>query len=134
MNGTAAIIQLLHADAAVLALVPAARVMAGVLPLGTALPAVAVAPVSGIDLQSVDDNSERFVTDRVQVTVMAATFPEVEALISAIKSAGDAKRPTVSGISNVVVRTDGQGPWFMNEGASIHLRTQDFKVSYTAAA
>lgn len=134
MNGVVAIVQLMKADAAVIALVPEARIMAGVLPLGSALPSIAVAPVSGMDMQTHDDPGLRFVTDRVQVTVQAATYPEMEAVLHAVKAAGDAVRPTVAGISNVVVRTADQGPWFMNEAASIHIRTQDFKVSYTAGA
>lgn len=134
MNGTATLIQLLKADAGVLALVPAARIMAGVHPQGTTLPAIAVAPVSGVDLQFHDDAPSRFVTDRIQVTVLAASYPSLQAVRAAVKSAGDAKRPTVTGIANVVVRTDGQGPWFMDEAASIHLQTQDFKVSYTQDA
>ena len=134
MNGVAAVVQLLKADTGVTALVPSPRIMAGVLPLGSALPSIAVTPVSGTDMQTHDEPGQRFVTDRVQVTVLAASYPELEAVMSVVKRAGDAKRPDVSGIFNVVVRTDGQGPWFMNEAASIHLRTQDFKVSYSADA
>lgn len=134
MNGVVAVVQLLKADGGVTALVPSARIMAGVLPLGTDLPAIAVTPVSGTDLQTHDEPGERFTTERVQVTVQAEDYPQLEAVLKAVKSAGDAKRPEVDGIFNVVVRTDGQGPWFMNEAASIHIRTQDFRVSYSALA
>ena len=132
MNGVAAVRQLLVADATLIALVPATRIMSGVNPLGTALPAIAITPVSGVDLQTHDEPGQRFTTDRVQVTVMASTYPSLQEVLAAVKRAGDAKAPTVTGISNVVCRTDGQGPWFMDEGASIHLQSQDFKVSYTA--
>lgn len=134
MNGVAAVRQLLANDAAVLALVPATRIMAGILPQGTVLPAIAITPVSSTDLQFVPANAHRFTTDRVQVTVMAADYPSLQAILLAVKRAGDAKAPTVSGISNVIVRTDGQGPFFMNEAASIHMQSQDFRVSYTQDA
>lgn len=134
MNGVAAVRQLLVADSAVLALVPAARIAAGVLPQGTALPAIAITPVSSVDTQFIPDTASRFTTDRVQVTIMASTYPSLIAVLKAAKKAGDAKRPDVSGIDNVVVRTDGQGPWFMDEAASIHLITQDFRVSYSQDA
>lgn len=134
MNGVAAVLQLLAADVAVTALVPATRIMAGVLPQETILPAIAITPVSSVDMQFIPADAERFTTDRVQVTVMAANYPSLQAILRAAKRAGDAKTPTVSGISNVIVRTDGQGPFFMNEAASIHLQTQDFRVSYTANA
>jgi Protein of unknown function (DUF3168) len=134
MNGTAALIQLLLADAGVLALVPAARIVVGVHPQGTALPAIALAPVSGNDLQFDDPHPSRFVTERIQATVLAKTWPELAAVLAAVKSAGDAQAPVVTGISNVVVRTDGQGPWFIDDQAAIHLQSQDFRVSYSKAA
>lgn len=134
MNGVAAVWQLLTGDAPLLALVPASRIMAGVLPQGSALPAIAITPVSSVDMQTHDEPGERFVTDRVQVTVMAATFPSLQAVLRAVKRAGDAKRPSVPGIDGAVCRTDGQGPWFMDEAASIHMMTQDFRVSYCLAA
>lgn len=131
MNGTAAVRTLLTADATLLALVPATRIMAGNLPQGTALPAISITDVSGVDVQFHDEPGKRFTTDRVQITILAATYPSLVAVLAAAKAACDAKFPTVSGLLNVVVRTDGQGPYFTDEASSIHMRTQDFKVSYT---
>lgn len=134
MNGVAAVRGLLVSDVDLIGLVPPARIMAGVLPQGSALPSIAITPVSSVDMQTHDEPGQRFTTDRVQVTVMAATFPSLQAVLRAVKRAGDARRPIVSGLSGVVCRTDGQGPWFMDEAASIHIQSQDFRVSYTIAA
>jgi len=134
MNGTAAVLALLTNNDALTALLPAGRIMAGVLPQGTALPAIAVTPVSSTDLQFVPADAERFTTERVQVTVMAATFPSLQEVLAAARASGDAKAPIVAGISNVVVRSDGQGPWFMSEDAAIHIGTQDFRVSFSRPA
>lgn len=131
MNGTAAVRSLLVADATLLALVPADRIMAGNLPVNTTLPAISVFDVSSVDEQFTDEPGKRFTTDRIQITVLAATYPSLVEVLAAAKSACDAKFPTVSGLSNVVVRTDGQGPYFTDEASSIHMRTQDYRVSYT---
>ncbi|EPR09872.1 hypothetical protein M527_07020 [Sphingobium indicum IP26] len=130
----AAVLQLLTTDDAVLALVAVDNIMAGVLPQGTQLPGIGVAPVSSVDLQFIPDEARRFTSDRVQATVMARTFPELQAILKAVKSAGDGKRPIVAGIDGVSVRTDGQGPWFMDEAAAIHIQPQDFRVTYTQDA
>lgn len=131
MNGVAAVYKLLVNDAALTAIVPAARIQAGALPLETALPAITISDVSGVDLQFADEPGDRFVTDRVQVTVLASDYPALASTLLAAKDACDAKSPTVTGLSNVVVRTDGQGPYFTNEAASIHMKSQDLRVSYT---
>lgn len=134
MNGVAAVRSLLVNASGVTALVPAARIVAGTLPLDTVLPAISIADVSGVDLQFTDDSAQRFTTDRVQVTVAAANYPSLVAVLAEAKSACDAKRPTISGLSNVSVRTDGQGPYFTDEAASLHMKSQDFRVSYTQDA
>ncbi|CDO37146.1 DUF3168 domain-containing protein [Novosphingobium sp. KN65.2] len=131
MNGVVAIRQLLIADAALTALVPATRIQGGVLPQGTALPSVSITTVSGVDRNIPSPGATRHVTDRIQATVLAANYPSLLAVMDAVKKASADKFPTVSGISNVVVHTDGEGPDFMDETASIYLRTQDFRVSYT---
>lgn len=134
MNGEAAVLQLLMTDADLLALVPIERMMAGVLPQGIALPAVAVAAVSSVDVQFIPDEAKRITSDRIQATIMAEDYPTMKAVLKAVKSAGDAKRPAVEGIEAVSVRTDGQGAWLMIESASIHIQTQDFRVHYTQDA
>lgn len=131
MNGVAAIRQILAADATLTALVPATRIAAGVLPQGTTLPAISVMSVSSVDRNIPNPGASKHVMDRVQVSVLAANYPSLKAVITAVRNAGRDKYPTVSGISNVVVHTDGQGPDFMNEEASIYMAEQDFKVSFT---
>ena len=47
MSGVAIIRALLAANSAVLAAVPSSKIMAGVIPLGTVLPAISIAQISG---------------------------------------------------------------------------------------
>lgn len=134
MNGVATVRQLLAASGTVTALVPATRIAAGVLSQGTALPAISITSVSMVDRNIPNQGANRHVTERVQVTVLAANYPSQKQVLAAIKAACADERPTVSGISNVVVITDGAGPDFMDDAATIYLGTQDFKVSFSQAA
>lgn len=130
MNGVIAVRQLLVGHAALTALVPAARIATGVLPQGTALPAISITSVSSVDRNILQPGARRHVTERVQVTVLASTYPSQKGIQAAVKAAAADQMPTVSGISDVVVHTDGAGPDFMNEEASIYLGTQDFRISF----
>ena len=134
MNGVATIYQLLAADSAVTALVPEERIISGDLPEGIDLEAISIEEVSSVDFPTINPGDTRFTIDRVQVTVRASNYEKLTAAIKAVKSAGDAKHPTIAGITNVVVRTDGQGPYFTENAASIHMKSQDFRVSYNQPA
>lgn len=130
MNGVAAIRQLLAGNAALTAVVPATKIAAGTLPQGTTLPAISIMLVSSVDRNIPAPVTKRRVTDRVQVTVMAATYPVQRQVLALVKRAAADTMPTVSGISEVVVHTDSAGPDFMDEKATIYLGSQDFRVSY----
>jgi hypothetical protein len=135
-DGVATLKQLLHADATLLALVPAARIQAGVLPQGTALPTISITSVSKVDRNLMSPDTYRHVAERVQVTVHASTYPSQKAVLRAVRKAAADKFPTVSGLVNVTVHTDSAGPDFMIketdfESASIYIGSQDFKVTYS---
>ena len=71
MNGVIAVRSLLVADARVTALAPVARIVAGMLPQGTDLPAISLMSVSSVDRNVPAPGAKRRVTERVQVTVLA---------------------------------------------------------------
>lgn len=131
MNGVAAVVQLLGADATLIALVPVTRIAAGVLTQDTTLPAITVASISTVDRNINSPGATRFVSERVEVKGYASSYPAQKVLLAAIKAAVADKTPTVSGISNVTVHTDGAGPDFMNEMANIYIGSLDFRVKYT---
>lgn len=131
MDGVAVIISLLTGSG-INSLVPDARIMAGVLPQGTVLPAISVTSVSQVDRHAIKKGSVTHTKERVQVTVLAATYEDQKAVQRAVISACDAMFPTISGISAVTVHTESGGPDFMNEEASVFIGTQDFTVTYSA--
>lgn len=133
MNGVIAVRSLLVADTGVTSLVPVARIAAGMLPQGTDLPAISLMSVSSVDRNVPAPGAKRRVTERVQVTVLARTYPEVKAIIAAARQAAADRMPTIDGLFDVTVHTDSAGPDFLDEETGIHMQTQDFRVSFNEA-
>ncbi len=131
MSGVAVIRALLVVHAPTLAIAPKARIAAGVLPKGTALPALAIEPVIPVDRKVVSPGAMRHVVERVRVTGLAKSYPELHALMKAQKQACADQFPDHAGLTAVTVHTDGGGPYFVDEEASIHMMTQDYRVTYS---
>jgi hypothetical protein len=133
MDGVAIVRAVLVADAALIALVPAARIMAGVLPQGTTLPGIALQSISIVDRNIPNPGAYRHVQERVQATILAKTDVSRTAVKLALRKALDAKYPTVSGVIRATVHLGLGGPEFINEEASQHLVTQDLMTTYSVA-
>lgn len=133
MNGVIAVRSLLVADTGVTALVPAARIVAGVIPQGSGLPAISIMSVSGINRNILMPGTSRRVTERVQVTVLAASYPDAKAIIRAVRAAAADRMPAIDGLTDVTVHSDSAGPDFLDEETGIHMQTQDFRVSFNEA-
>lgn len=133
MNGVIAVRSVLVADTGVTALVPIARIAAGMLPQGTDLPAISLMSVSSVDRNVPAPGAKRRVTERVQVTVLARTYPEVKAILAAVRNAAADQMPAIDGLTEVTVHTDSAGPDFLDEETGIHMQTQDFRVSFNEA-
>lgn len=129
-DGVVIIRALAVADAALVALVPSARIAGGVMPQGTGLPYVSLQSVSSVDRNILKAGVKRRVTERVQATVVAATYPAMKAVLQAVKVACADKFPTVAGATEIVVHSDGAGPDFMDDAASLYIGSRDFRVSY----
>ncbi len=133
MNGVVAVRSILVADTGVTGPVPMARIAAGMLPQGTDLPAISLMSVSSVDRNVPAPGAKRRVTERVQVTVLARTYPEAKAIIAAVRQAAADQMPTIDGLFDVTVHTDSAGPDFLDEETGIHMQTHDFRVSFNEA-
>ena len=133
MNGVIAVRSLLVADTGVTALAPVARIVAGMLPQGTDLPAISLISVSSVDRNIPAPGPKRRVTERVQVTVLAATYRQVKAILAAVRKAAADQTPTIDGLFDVTIHTDSAGPDFLDEENGIHMQTQDLRVSFNEA-
>ena len=133
MNGVIAVRSLLVADIGLTALVPLSRIAAGMLPQGIDLPAISLMSVSSVDRNVPAPGPNRRVTERVQVTVLARTYPETKAILAAARKAAADQMPVIDGLTDVTIHTDSAGPDFLDEETGIHMQTQDFRVSFNGA-
>ena len=124
---------LLAGETRVTALVPEARIAAGMLPQGTNLPAISLMSVSSADRNILAPSLKRRVTERVQVTVLAATYRQVKAILAAVRKAAVDQMPTIDGLFDVTVHTDTAGPDFLDEETGVHMQSQDLRVSFNEA-
>lgn len=131
MSAVKVIRALLVADAATLAIAPASSIIAGVLPQGSALPALAITEVSRTDRNILSPGSHARSTARVQVTVFTTSYPAQKTLLQAVRHACRDKRGTVAGVPGVAVLLDGTGPDFNDSDTGFYMQTQDFMVGYT---
>lgn len=131
MNSVKVIRALLVANAPVLAIVPAAQVIAGVLPQGTALPALGITEVSTVELGRIDAQSPTtLVESRVQVTVFTATYPAQKTLLDAVRKACNYQRGSLAGVTVVSVRRGSNGPDFNDSESGFFMQSVDFMVTY----
>ncbi len=133
MNGVIAVRSLLVADAGVTALVPAVQIVAGVIPQGVALPAISLMSVSSTDRNILLPGTSRRVAERVQVTVLVASYPAAKSIIRAVRAAAADRMPIIAGLTDVTVHTDSAGPDFLDAETGIHMQTQDFRVAFNEA-
>jgi hypothetical protein len=133
MYGVAVLRALLIADEAMTSAVPAERIIGGTLPVGTALDAISITRISVVDRNVPSPGAQRHVTERVQISALAATYPRCKAVLRAAKKACADYIGDVADVTEVTVHTAGAGPDFMDEQASIHMGSQDFIVGYNEA-
>lgn len=131
MSGVAIIRALLVANAPVVAAVPVTRIKGGILPIGTALPAIGIMRVSGNDRNIVKPRATVRVTERIQVTVLADDYVQQNAVIALVRKACRDQRGVIAGYSKVLVLTDGQGPdGVFGDGSGVDSDIQDFMVAF----
>lgn len=143
MSGVSVIWYLLKTNAPVLAVVPAARIMAGKLPLNTVLPAISVTQISSVPFNLIRANeTNKLHTDRVQVTPLVKGqegFPQglgrpgVYALLKLILAACPSQRGPVNSISVDSITPDIEGPDLDDEANAIYSGSRDFLVRWIGA-
>lgn len=131
MSGVAVVRYLLANDAAVIAVAPAARIFAGTIPQGTALPTIGITQISGVERLTVAmSEASRHRQDRVRVTVLAASYPAKKALLALVRAALDNQSGTVNSVKLDSVLPDGIGPDLDDQAAVIYEQSQDFIVKW----
>jgi len=133
VSGVSIATQLLVANSALLAVVPAIRIMAGVVPVTTDAPAISLTQVSGVERKTVSmAETTRYKTDRVQVTIYAKTYPAVKQIVALVRAAMPVSTgATVAGWPVQSVLHENDGPDFYEDGPNLYSQSVDYMVSYT---
>lgn len=129
MSDVKVVRHLLATNAALIAVVPAARIIPGLIPQGTTLPAIAVSHVSGTWGSEISAQS-RDCTARVQVTVMASTYAQQKQVMALVRTAVPRTHGTINGVSVGSITREPDGPDFRDDVAGIFLQAQDFMVKF----
>ena len=130
MSGVSVIRYTLANNAPVTSVVPATRIMAGVLPLSTTLPAIAVLQISGSTLKHINQSASEFVTERVQVSVLATTYAQQKTILALIKTALPSVRATVNGVIVDSISQEFTGPDLYNNDPVVYEQSVDYFVKY----
>jgi len=134
MSGVAIISELLRESAAVVAVVEVGNIKGGRLADGAPLPALVLRSVSLVDRQPLAREAMVRSTERVSVTVRAASYRDQRAIIKLVRTTcTTVTLPAHDDARNIAVLTAGAGPDLNGPGGSFE-RSQDFYVTYDAPA
>ena len=140
MSGTAIIRYLLANHAGLTALVPATRIMAGILPIEGTMPAISVRQITGNQNNTLGMNEAAYlVTHRVQVTVFAkdvdgdtdySGYERVKTILAQVRAACPQTYGTTNGVDCDSIYPDTEGPDLYDPESLLYSQSQDFMVSF----
>lgn len=129
MSDVKAVRYLLANSATLIAQVPAARIIGGVLPQGMALPAISVMHVSTVRPSFVAASAGMSIA-RVQVTIFSATYATQKSIMALIRAALPRSRGSVNGVAVESIIPDTEGP-DATDDAGLYIGSIDYRVTYT---
>ena len=135
MSAVKAIRHILVNNANLISVVPVSKIMAGVIPIETVLPAISVNHISTTERNTVAMNTPTILaTSRIQVSVMTKTYSEQKSILELIRKA----LPNITGVVNGVmvdsILPDIAGPDLRDDDAAIYLQSRDFIVKFNESA
>jgi hypothetical protein len=130
MRAEKVITALLNGSAAVVALL-ADRVYPSQVPQGKPLPAAVVDHISSNELTTIDANAAYgLVRSRIQVTVLANSYPAQKALLEEVRLACNYQRGVIAGVRVVSVIRDTVGPDMRDDDRGVFYQSVDFQVTH----
>lgn len=143
MSGIVAIRYLLANNAPLLAVVPAARIIVGDLPLNFTLPAISITQVDSLPrLTLAMTEPKRMHTDRVQVTALiygpqgtpaGLGLPGLESILKLVLNACPNQRGMINGVDLDSILPDVKGPLLQDDVSAIYSGSRDFIVRWNSA-
>lgn len=135
MSAVAIMRTLLTQHAPLLALVPAERIFAGIIPQNTPLPAVAIEEIDGFEQSTIARlQGTTMQRRRVQVTVCALSYASQKAVHTACKLGPGVHRGTYLGFKTLSVLPAGVGPDLNDlDDDGVYEQSRDFMVTFAEA-
>lgn len=132
MSAVAIMHALLVAHTPLTAIIPAARIFAGIIPQGQLLPAISITEVDSYELDTVArQQSTTSNRSRVQVTVVARSLFDQKRTIAAAKLGPGVHRGVWGGFTVLSVLPGGVGPDLNNlDDDGIYEQSRDFLVTF----
>jgi hypothetical protein len=127
MSAEKVIYNLLSTNVALLTVVPKARIYAGVIPIGATYPALCYNLISSSNNTTISLGTMKS-RSRVQVTVVATSYPAVKSLAPLVDNACNNKRGTFNGVVTDSVIMDDIGADFRDDETGVYYSTLDFNI------
>ena len=110
------------------------KIFAGVIPQATVLPAIGIKEISRIEKKTVGLNGPTvLMTARIQVTVLAKSYPDQKVLLQASKLGPGAHTGVIAGVAVRSITRESVGPDLSDEEIGVFEQSRDFKVTYIEA-
>ena len=134
MSGVAVIAFLLAGDAGVTGIVPAAQIFGGVIPEKTPVPALGASMISSTERHTVSmAGAKKLRSERVQVSIEAATYPQKKAIVELVRAACANRNGIVNGVDLDSILPLGEGPDDDDAKAQIFSGSIDFLVKWRSS-
>jgi hypothetical protein len=111
--------------------VSADKIKPGHVAVETVYPAISLREISGTEHTLVKRGTNMLVRERVQITVYAATYPQLKSIIALIRAALPGTRGTVNGFVVDSVEYDNDGPYLYSDDPVTHEQSLDYMVKFT---
>lgn len=131
MSGVAIIKHKLANDATFTAAIPAASVFPGTAPENTQVPYALVRSISVTERHTVAmTETKKQASERVQVTVYAATYPLQKSYMALVRAACPNSNGTINGFQCDSILPAGDGPDMFDDVLMVFEQSQDFMVKF----
>lgn len=134
MSDIKAVSYILQHNSNLIAVVPAAKIFTGIIPVNTVLPAIVVRHIDDVEWKAIKTAGvAKLITARVQVTVQATTYATQKSILELIRLALVTTRSTVNNVVVDSISSEGSGPDLWDE-AGIFEQSRDFLIRWSVSA
>lgn len=130
MSGVAVIRHMLAHDPQLTFIVPPVRIVGGMLPINTELPAISIQEISGSEFTVIRRDGNNTASERIQVSIIAPTYIVMKQMLEFVRAAIKSTRGTVNTISVDSVTFEMDGPYLNSQDPIIHEQSIDYMVRF----